>query len=145
MPSAAGSYTVTTSGFTVSAPEAGFSQSFPGSSNVMILDGPCDGVGPCVANFGDGAFVVSDVTEFASGTNAAFTNVALTPNGASVYSATFAVPVDVDCGDDLTISITLILGASAPTGSMDFRSVGTGAPGCPTTSWNLTFASVKSG
>lgn len=143
--SAAGSYSVTTSDYTVSAPESDFSQSFPGSSSVMILDGPCDSVGPCVANFGNGAFVVADVTEFAPGTNAALANLGLSPNGAGAYIATVAVPVDVDCGDDLIINVTLILGSSAPTGSMDFSSAGTGVPGCPTTTWNFTFTTVKSG
>ena len=143
-PSAAGSYTVTTSGFTVSAPDNGFSQDYPGASSPLTLAGACDGIGGCIANFGAGSFVNSDVTLFAPGTNAAFTNVGLNPVGASTYSASFTVPVDVDCGDPLVVTITMTVGAAGPTGAINFNSLGTGSSGCSTVTWDLTFTTVRS-
>ncbi len=143
LPSAEGTYTATTSGFTLSAPEIGFSQSVPGSSGTLTLTGQCDGIGPCTAGFADGGIADPAATGYGDGSSDEFKAVVLTPTGAGGYSATLSFPV-VDCGGAVSVNITMMVGAGPPSGAMDYNFPGSGAD-CPSVTWGFTFTSVKAG
>lgn len=139
--SGAGTYNATTSGFTLSSPEVGFSQSIPGSTGVMTLTGDCDGIGPCTAGFADGT--IPNATETGDGFSDTFEAVVLTPNGADGYTSLLTFPV-LDCGGDITLNITMTVGGGAASGSMDYNFPGSGAD-CPSVTWGFTFTATKTG
>lgn len=138
--SGAGVYDAVTSGFTLSSPEVGYSQTLPGSTGVMTLTGACDGVGECTAGFSDGT--IPNAAESGDGTGHEFDAVVLTPSG-SGYTALLTFPV-LDCGGDVTLNIAMTVGGGTASGSMDYNFPGSGAD-CPSVVWGFTFTAQRTG